>query len=108
MSHALELCFAQRAAGKTRQQIALDIGYSRPAVSRYLSGTYGESVAGVEAAILKAYDRRDCPHTGESVDPALCHKKALGPKPFGGTSRLAWWTSCQTCPHKPESEGAAK
>ena len=101
MSHALELCFGQIGKGKSRQQIAEDIGYSRPAVSRYMSGTYGENVKEIEAAILKAYDRRECPHTGEDIEPATCQKKAPAPKPFGGATRLAWWSACQTCPHKP-------
>lgn len=102
MSKAMELVFQQIAAGKTKQQISLDIGKSRPAVSRYMSGTYGAGVAQIEAAILKAYDRRDCPYTGGSVDPETCRKKAAGPKPFGGTARLIWWQTCQTCPHAPK------
>lgn len=106
MSRALELCFVQVAAGKTKQQIALDIGYSRPAVSRFMSGTYGESIDTIEKAILKAYDRHECPHTGESIEPETCRKKALSPKPFGGSSRLVWWSACQTCPHKPQQTGA--
>lgn len=101
MSRAFELCFAQVNAGKSRQQIAIEIGYSRPAVSRYMSGTYGDGLEKIEAAILKTYDRHECPHTGESVEPSLCRKKALGPKPFGGNERLAWWLTCQICPHKP-------
>lgn len=109
MSRALELCFTQISLGKSRQRIALDIGYSRPAVSRYMSGTYGDSVKDIEAAILKAYDRHECPHTGEDLEPASCRKKALAPKPFGGAARLGWWLCCQTCVHKPspESQGVA-
>lgn len=102
MSHALNLTQAQLAAGKTRQQIAIEIGYSRPAVSRYMSGSYGDGIEKLEAAILKVYDRRDCPHTGEAIAPEVCQKKALGPKPFGGAERRTWWLCCQTCPHKPE------
>ena len=109
MSRALELAFTQIAAGKSRQQIAVAIGYSRPAVSRYMSGTYGESVASIEAAIIKAYDRHECPHTGDQVESGLCRKKALGPKPFGGSARQVWWAACQTCSHKPTpQEGATK
>jgi len=107
MSRAFELAFDQIAAGKTRQQIAVDIGYSRPTISRFMSGTYGKGVEKVEAAILKAYDKHDCPHTGEAVASDICRKKALGPKPFGGNARQIWWATCQACPHKPTQEGAA-
>jgi hypothetical protein len=106
MTRARELCLAQLAAGKTRQQVSVDIGYSRTAVSLYLSGKYRADAADLETAICRAYDRRHCPHTGASVEPGLCRKKALSPKPFGGAERLAWWTTCQTCPHKPLKEEA--
>lgn len=108
MSRALELCFAQLGLGKSRQQIADAIGYSRPAVSLFMGGNYGANVKDIEAAILKTFDRRECPHTAELVDPATCHKKALSPKPFGGATRLAWWSACQSCPHKPEAKGVQK
>lgn len=108
MSRALELCFAQIGNGKSRQQIAIDIGYSRPSVSRYMSGTYGDGIQKLEAAILKAYDKRDCPHTGEAIASEVCRKKALGPKPFGGSARLIWWETCQSCPHKPEAPEVSK
>jgi hypothetical protein len=106
VSRALDIAFEQVAAGKSRQQIAIDIGYSRPAVSRFMSGTYGKGLDKIEAAILKAYDKRDCPHTGEAIASEICRKKALAPKPFGGTARLVWWSTCQTCPHKPKGDAA--
>ena len=102
MSRALELVQVQVSAGKTRQQVAIEIGYSRTAVSLYLKGTYG-GVDKIEPAILKAYDRHDCPHTGGEISPELCRSKALAHKPFGGYERRVWWICCQTCPHKPEA-----
>lgn len=101
MSRAHELCLAAISAGKTRQQIAIDTGYSRTAISLYLSGKY-PTPGLLEEAICKAYDRITCLHIAEIIEPAVCHKKAFGPKPFGGAERLAWWTTCQSCPHKPE------
>ncbi len=102
MSHALELIQAQLAAGKTLQQVGREIGYSRPAVSLYNSGKYPSEVEAIEAAIVKTYDKRSCPHTAELIEPEVCVRKALSPKPFGGSDRLAWWTCCQRCPNKPE------
>lgn len=102
MSHAMELLRAQMTAGKTLQQVGREIGYSRPAVSLYNSGKYPSDVEAIEAAIVKVYDTRTCPHTAELVGPEVCARKALSPKPFGGSERLAWWTCCQRCPNKPE------
>jgi transcriptional regulator with XRE-family HTH domain len=99
---ALDLLAEQLHAGKTITQVAAEIGYSRPAVSRYRNGSYAEAADKLEAAIVRAYDRRHCPHLNEPVEPALCAKKALAPRPFGGTTRLVWWKTCQSCPHKPE------
>lgn len=108
MSRALEMAFEQVKAGKSKHQIASEIGYSRPAVSRFMSGTYGAGLAKIEAAIYHAYDRRDCLHTGEAIAPEVCRKKASAPKPFGGTARLTWWEACQGCCHNPIQEGYAK
>ncbi|SIQ95427.1 hypothetical protein SAMN05421829_108132 [Aromatoleum tolulyticum] len=102
MSPAQVLLRAQRAAGKTLTQIAAEIGYSRTAVSLYQGGKYDRDAARLEAAIVRAYDRRVCPHLGESVEPELCVRKALAPKPFGGSARLTWWMRCQGCAHRPE------
>lgn len=102
MSRALDLALAQQAAGKTIQQIANDIGKGRTAVSLWIRGVYQANGKNIEAAVIKAYDRRDCPHTGNEIAPDVCRKKALGAKPFGGSERRAWWLCCQTCPHKPE------
>ena len=83
--------------------VAARIGYSRPALSRYLSGTY-PGTEKIESAILAAYDRRVCPHTEREIDRETCERKGLSPKPFGGREREAHWMTCQTCPHKPIKE----
>lgn len=101
MSKALQLCLAQTFAGKSKTQIAADIGYSRPAVSRYMAGTYGSGVEKVEAAIIKAYDRRICPVDGEEKAPAHCRRVALRPRPHGFPDAESLWITCQTCSHKP-------
>lgn len=102
MSKALALALAQKAAGKNIQQIADEVVYSRPALSRYLSGTYGDGVEKIEAAILKAYDRRICPDDGEEKRPEQCQRIASVPRPHGFPDAESLWVVCQTCPHKPE------
>lgn len=101
MNRALELLRAQLDAGKTLTQISEEIGYSRTTVSLYSSGQYHGKAEAVEAALIKAYDTHECPHTREPVAPDVCQRKALAPKPFGGSERLIWWKTCQTCQHKP-------
>lgn len=88
--------------GKAAVAERLGAGCSRSLLARVLSPNDPCVMSDKLAlAVIKAYDRRDCPHTGESVEPALCRKKALGPKPFGGSARAAWWLTCQACPFKP-------
>lgn len=103
-SPAMKIIQAQIEAGKSRQVIALEIGYSRPAVSRYTSGTYGAEVDDIEAAIMARYDRRECPHLGKPVEPETCIRKALTPRPFGGQARERHWEACQTCQYKPSAK----
>lgn len=83
--------------------VADELGYSRPALSRYVNGSYS-GVDKLEAAILNRYNRRQCPHTGEDLAADMCRRRALSPQPFGGAARLAQWTACQRCPFKPLKE----
>jgi len=100
--HALALA---RAAVESASitAVAEALGYSRPALSRYLSGAY-PSPGPIEAAIVSRYDRRQCPHIGCEVPPEYCHQRALAPEPFGGRARLLHWQACQQCPHKRKEE----
>lgn len=102
MSRAFDLLSAQLAAGLTLTEVANRTGYSRTTVSLYAAGKYKGQPDGVESALIRAFDVHHCPHTNETVSDDVCQRKALAPKPFGGSERLAWWTSCQSCPHKPE------
>lgn len=94
------LLAAAKAHPRRLAGVADALGYSRPALSRYVNGSYGSAQA-LEASILKHYDRRTCPHTGEDLAADMCRRRALSPQPFGGAARLAQWTACQACPHKP-------
>lgn len=99
--HALALVLAQVAKPKSSvATVARQIDYSRPALSRYIHNDLPNPRL-IEAAILDRLDRRQCPHAGEEIEAEECRKKALAPRPFGGTARLTWWMACQSCPHKP-------
>lgn len=81
--------------------VAEVLGYSRPALSRYVNGSYGGPEK-LEAAIFEHYQGlRTCPHDGEELPVAVCRKRAHAPEPFGGNARLAAWRACQACPLKP-------
>lgn len=103
MSRAMELILDLLRNHVNKTVISREIGYSRTAVSRYVSGTYGAGVEIIESAILERYDRRDCPHTGKEIDPQSCRRKALSPRPFGGQARERQWESCQACSHNPSA-----
>ena len=108
MSKAYELARAQQALGRTIDQVAEEIGYSRPALSRYLSGTYGDGVQNIETALLKAYDQRICPGDGEVKRPEHCRRIAPGPRPHGFPDADALWLVCQTCAHRPPTPNSTE
>lgn len=82
---------------------AAAMGVSRPYLSRYLNDDL-IGLDGIETAIKKYCDRRECPHTLVVITPDVCRRRALAPQPFGGGARLAHWNTCQTCPNKPSKE----
>jgi hypothetical protein len=79
----------------------------RPYLSRYLNNNL-DKVANVETAILACFDRHSCRYLGMTVDSAYCREINTGPVPTWDPAALDQRRCCQTCPHKPESEGAAK
>lgn len=100
---ALALVKAAAAAHKRRLAgVAAHLGYSRPALSRYVNGSYiGE--AKLEATIFERYQgMRVCPHSGEEIPVAECRQRAFAPEPFGGAARLAAWQACQQCALRPQ------
>lgn len=106
---AMQICLDQIRAGKTRAWIGKEIGVSRPHVSRYLLGHYeDEGAAKIEAALIKRFDRRICPHDGEEKQPAQCLRIVLRPRPHGFPDAESLWVCCQICPHKPTPPEASK
>lgn len=101
MSKARALLQQQLDGGKSQTQIAREIGYSRPAISLYLSGDYGASVGKIESALIRQYDLRLCPDDGQEKAPSHCQRIALAPRPHGFPDAETLWQTCQTCPHKP-------
>lgn len=102
---ALELVKAAAKAHPRRLAgVAEALGYSRPALSRYVNGSY-PGAAKLEAAVFERYQGlRVCPHDGEEIPVAHCRKRAHAPEPFGGNARHDAWQFCQTCAIKPLQE----
>lgn len=89
---------------ETITAVAVQIGYSRTAVSLYLSGKYGADVDKLEAAIVSRYDIYPCPHTGQQISGPECTRRATAPRPFGGRAKEAHWIACQSCVHHTQGE----
>lgn len=79
--------------------VAVQIGFSRTALSLYMADKYPAEVGEIEAAIRARYDVYICPHTIQLITGPACKQRATQPKPFGGKAKLAHWQACQSCQH---------
>ena len=100
-AHTFDLARAAVAA-ESMTAVAAEIGYSRTAISLYLSGKYGAGVEKLEAAIRARYDIYPCPHTGQEISGPDCARRASAPRPFGGRAKEANWLACQSCQHNKQ------
>lgn len=74
--------------------IAPDVGYSRVSITRYLSGTYGSDVSGIERNVARFLSE----HTDNVVEiPAAAQKKAQKPRFFESRDAKAVLGVCQSC-----------
>ncbi|WP_398309307.1 helix-turn-helix domain-containing protein [Zoogloea sp.] len=84
--------------------LASRIGYSRTALSLFLSGKYFANPQIVARALLLQLDKLECPFTGEEIQADVCKRRHTALKPFGNPEKLAYWTTCQSCANNPSSE----
>src|SRR3990172_11829246 len=68
-------------AADSRTAVAEVVGYSRTAISLYMSGKYGAGVEKLEAAIRARYDLYPCTHTGQEISGPDCQRRATAPPP---------------------------
>lgn len=80
--------------------VAERIGYSRPAVSRVLSGSYGDTTQ-VAAAVVAAYARIDCPYLRESLAPDECARYAARTYAAITAADVPHFRACRKCPKNP-------
>lgn len=113
ISKAQQLCHEQLAAGRSKAWIASEIShqdgnYSRTSVSLYLAGKYPGGVKNIEAAIIRRFDRRICPHDQQEKKVEQCIRIVQRGRPLGFRDAEELWLACQSCPHKPTQGGESK
>ena len=88
--------------------VAARIGYSRPALSLALRGSYrAGSLAPMEAAIAaKLGGDVPCPHLGRPIAPSLCRATREQPVPTHDPRELKHWQACRACPRNPAVQPA--
>ena len=86
------------AAATSKAAVARRLGYTRPAVSRLLSGSYGCPDQLLRTALV-VLDSVACPHTGRDEPRALCAEQARSEPPTHNPFRLAHWHACRRCAH---------
>lgn len=84
--------------------VAAKIGRARPTLSRYLNDPDYESPLPLEERIRAAFDKRECPHTGQEIAAESCRKRVSVPRSCGNPVAAAHWDACQQCHHKPHKE----
>lgn len=81
--------------------VAQDLGYRRETLSLVVHGRYQASVDQIAAAVMAAYDRHPCPHSGAEVTAAQCATTASAAAPTNSPRAMRQWRACQGCPHNP-------
>lgn len=100
MVTARALVAARRDGGDTIAGLAREIGYSRSALSQFLSGTYPGGTAGIEAAIVRAFGKGQVAcvaDAGTLVSPAVCAAMRRAPAPISNPADFQAWATCQSC-----------
>lgn len=96
---ALDLLRRAVAEHKSRRIVAEMLGYSRPAISMALSGTYKADTAGLRARIMAVLvDQVLCPHLGRAIAPDECADLAARPMSTSNRDALKQWQACRACP----------
>ena len=74
------------------------LGYSRPAISGVLNGTYRGNVSRIRSRVLAVLGRQVlCPHTGAVMHIDDCRRWRARPMPMGSAGDLKHWRACKRC-----------
>lgn len=102
-SNARRIVEALIAEGKTKTDIGREIGYSRAAVSRWLSEP-GYNAVHIEAAVIDRFSRIACPFLKVELSSAQCSAYSLAACPTSNARDVRHWKACQKCTFKPPKE----
>ena len=84
--------------------VALELGYSRTAISLVLSGKYQGSTARIETAVLDHFvHARHCPVLERVISLKSCSDNTSRPMPTSSPQALRLWRKCQACAFHPKN-----
>ena len=88
----------EEAARSSVAAVARKLGYSRPAISGVLNGTYRGRTDKIAARVLAVLGRRLlCPHLNAAMHIEECRRWRRRPMPMGSARDLRHWRACQAC-----------
>lgn len=92
--------------GRTKADIAREIGMPRPSLSLLLSGNYparlDKKTRGYAHKVVAMYAHRVlCPHLRTAISDEACRDHAGAPMSTSDPIKLRQWAACRSCPHNP-------
>jgi hypothetical protein len=83
--------------------VAHKLGYSRPAISGALNGTYTGGTAKLRTRIADVFGVTTiCPHLNRPIPADECNWWRTRPCPTSRASDVRHWAACKTCPFNPD------
>lgn len=95
--------------GRTKQDIADELGISRPSVSLLCSGKYTAKLTRVSRKIapkvMALYAQQVwCPHLRAGISHGACTENHSAPMTMSDPDRLKQWAACRGCSQNPENQ----
>lgn len=111
-SEWIELLRAEVASGRTKADVAREIGMPRPSLAMLLNGNYPAGLDRITrkyaARVLSRYRNQVlCPHLQAGIGLDLCTSHASAPMITGDPAKLRQWAACQRCPINPLKSGSS-
>jgi hypothetical protein len=91
-------------AASSRQQVADEIGMSRPTVSLVMAGKYPAKTDKIERKVMTRYGRVQCPFLETEIGFADCREHHERDAPTSSPYAMRHWRACQNCPHRKEAQ----
>lgn len=101
LDRAMELLRAE-VARTDLSKTARRLGYSRPAVSMVVAGTYAGRPDRLLERVLDVLGTHQCPHLGAEIAHRTCAEHHSRPMPTGSRSAFRHWQACRRCAHRTQ------